>query len=217
MVIEIFSDIACPWCYIGKVRFEKALAKYPHKDDVEVVWRSFQLDPDAPRTDPPTAVDHLMVKYRQTRAGVAEMLARTSEQAASEGLTFDLEAARSGNTLDAHRLVKAATAAEPDGGRDRRLMERLMRAQQSEGEDLTDRATLARLAAETGMDAAVVKSVLDSDAFASEVLADQERARRFGINGVPYFVIDERHGISGAQPTELFSSALEQLGPRSIA
>lgn len=215
MLIEIYSDIACPWCYIGKARFEKALAQYPHADAVTVVWRSFELDAEAPRSDPPLSSDNLMVKYRQSREGVAEMMARVSEQAAAEGLEFKLDIARNANTFDAHRLVHAAAALEPDAPGAKLVMERLMRAQQCEGEDLTDHDTLTRLAVETGMDAELAARVLGSDDYADPVRADEERASRFGIGGVPYFVIDEKHGISGAQPTELFLRALEQLGPHT--
>lgn len=214
MVIEVFSDIACPWCYIGKVRFEKALASYEHKDVVKVVWRSYELDPNAPRGDPPLTVDRLMVKYRQTREGVGEMFARTAEQAASEGLSFDLEASRSANTFDAHRLVHAAQAT--DGVDAMTVMERLMRAQQSEGADVSDHDTLVRLVSEVGMDAELAGRVLGSDEHAQAVRDDVALAREYGINGVPYFVIDQRHGISGAQPTALFERALEQLGPGGV-
>ncbi len=219
MVVEIWSDIACPWCYIGKVRFEKALEQYAHSGEVEVVWRSFELDPNAPRSNAPLNVDNLMIKYRQTREGVGEMMARASEQAASEGLEFDLESSRHANTLDAHRLVHAAAAGGTSGTADAaveagHVMERLMRAQQSEGEDLSDHETLVRLTTEAGMDEGAARRVLSGDDFAAAVRSDEERARGFGISGVPYFVFDEQHGVSGAQPTALFLRALQQLGPQ---
>lgn len=224
MVVEIWSDIACPWCYIGKVRFEKALEQYAHASEVEVVWRSFELDPNAPRSNAPLNVDNLMAKYRQTREGVGEMMDRASEQAASEGLEFDLESSRHANTFDAHRLVHAAAASgtsatSSTAGTDAaveagRVMERLMRAQQSEGEDLSDHETLVRLTTEAGMDEGTVRRVLSGDDFAAAVKSDEERARGFGIDGVPYFVFDEQHGVSGAQPAALFLRALQQLGPQ---
>lgn len=213
MLIEIWSDIACPWCYVGKVRFEAALAAYEHRDSVEIRWRSFELAPDAPRTDPEPSVAHLMAKYGRSREQVGEMLARVTEVAAGEGLDYHLDRAFAANTFDAHRLIHLAASYDPaDGGH--AVMTRLMRAQQCEGADVSDPDTLVRLAVGCGLDEGAVRSMLAGDDFADAVRADERRARTLGADGVPFFVIDETHGVSGAQPTEFFLSALRQLGPK---
>lgn len=211
MKVEIWSDIACPWCYIGKTRFEKALAAYEHAGEVEVVWRSFELQPAAPRQASGSTAEHLMEKYGRSRAQVLEMMERVSEVAASEGLEFHLDKGVAANTFDAHRLVHYGTSV----GRGEAVMRRLMRAYQSEGEDLSDHAALGRLAVEAGLEGNAVREVLASDAFSDAVRSDERRARTLGVDGVPFFVFDEAHGVSGAQPTELFLSALRQLGPQA--
>lgn len=210
MKIEIWSDIACPWCYIGKVRFEKALAQYEHKDDVNVVWRSFQLQPDAPKVNPPATVEHLMQRYGRTHEQVQDMLRNVTEVAAGEGLEYQLEEAVAANTLDAHRLTKLGEAK----GVGKAVMERVMQAYQSEGANVADEDTLVRLGTEAGLNEADVRAMLASDDFVDEFHADLDRGRAFGVSGVPFFVIDEQHGVSGAQPTEFFLSALQQLGPQ---
>ena len=210
MKIEIWSDIACPWCYIGKVRFEKALAQYEHKDSVDVIWRSFQLQPDAPKENAPTTVEHLMEKYGRSHGEVLEMMRNVTDVAASEGIEYHLDRAVASNTLDAHRLGKLGEAK----GVGEAVMERLMVAYQSEGANVADADTLVRLGVEAGLEEADVRAMLTGDDYVAEFHADLERARGFGVNGVPFFVIDEQHGISGAQPTEFFLSALQQLGPQ---
>jgi len=211
MKIEIWSDIACPWCYIGKARFDKALAEYEHADAVEVSWRSFQLQPDAPRENPVLTASHLAEKYGVGLSEAHEMMARASQVAADEGLEFHLDKALAANTFDAHRLVHFAAG---KGELGKEMMTRLMRAYQSEGANVADHETLLKLAVEVGLDGTEVSQMLGSDAFAAEVRADFARGRAFGVSGVPFFVIDERHGISGAQPSELFLRALRQLGPQ---
>lgn len=211
MKIEIWSDIACPWCYIGKARFEKALADYEHADEVEVSWRSFQLQPDAPRENPVLTAAHLAEKYGVGLSQAHEMMARASEVAAEEGLEFHLDKALAANTFDAHRLVHFAESR----GHGKAMMARLMQAYQSEGANVADHQTLLGMAEEVGLDRDPAARMLAGDEFTAEVLADFERGRAFGVSGVPFFVIDERHGISGAQPTELFLRALRQLGPQA--
>ncbi len=210
MKIEIWSDIACPWCYIGKVRFEKALAAYEHANEVEVIWRSYQLQPDAPKVNAPTTVENLMQKYGRSQEQVLEMMRNVTEVAAGEGIEYHLDRAVASNTLDAHRLTKLAESK----GVGQPVMERLMQAYQSEGANVADPETLVRLGAEGGLDEADVRAMLASDDFVAEFHADVQRARSIGVNGVPFFVIDEQHGVSGAQPTEFFLSALQQLGPQ---
>ncbi len=209
MRIEIWSDVACPWCYIGKARFEAALAQYEHKDSVEVVWRSYELQQDAPKATVP-AVKHLMDKYGRSHDDILAMLARVTEVAASEGLEFHLDKAVAASTFDAHRLIHLANAR----GLGHQAMTRLMRAYQCEGADVSDPETLARLGVEAGLEENEARRVLASDEYGAEVLADERRARSFGVNGVPFFIIDELHGVSGAQPTEFFLDALRELGPQ---
>jgi len=210
MRVEVFSDIACPWCYIGKTRFERALAEYEHAAEVEVVWRSFQLDPDAPAESPGLTVDHLAAKYGVSRERALAMMDTATQAAASDGLEFRLDRAVAANTFDAHRVAHLAVAR----GLGPRVMERLMRAYQSDGENVADPDTLVRLAAEAGLPEDDVRAVLASDAYADAVHADQRLARAYGVTGVPFFVFDAAHAVSGAQPTELFLAALRQLGPQ---
>ncbi len=206
MKVEIWSDIACPWCYVGKRRFEAALGQFEHADDVEVVWRSFELDPTAPRTREEPQHELLAAKYGTTLEQAQEMNARMAGEAKKEGLDFHLDRVKVGNTFDAHRLVHLAA----ESGKADAMKERLMRAYLSEGEALGEPATLERLGAEVGLDAERVRAVLASDEFAREVRADEGRARGFGISGVPFFAIDERYGVSGAQASEVLLGALRQ-------
>jgi predicted DsbA family dithiol-disulfide isomerase len=204
--VEIWSDIACPWCYVGKRRFEAALAGFEHPDDVTVTWRSFELDPGAPAEREGDLAEHLASKYgssvEQARARHAQM----TELAAAEGLDFRFDRARSGNTFDAHRLVHLAAA---HGAQDA-MEERLMRAYLGEGELISDHATLARLGAEVGLPAGEVAELLAGDRFAAEVRDDERTGAELGIAGVPFFVVDRAFGASGAQPPEVLRGLLER-------
>lgn len=206
MKVEIWSDVVCPFCYIGKRRFEDALQRFPESDDVEVRWRSFELDPSAPREQTGPLLDHLADKYGISRADAEAFQARMTEMAEGEGLTFHLDRARPGNTFDAHRLLKLAV----DRDREEAVTERLMAAYLSEGEAIGDRDTLVRLAAEAGLDGDEAAGVLDSDAYADAVRADEAEARSLGIDGVPFFVLDRSFGVVGAQPSEKFADALQR-------
>jgi predicted DsbA family dithiol-disulfide isomerase len=206
MKIEIWSDIACPWCYVGKRRFEQALQQFEHSGDVEVVWRSFELDPDAPRTYAESQDELLAKKYGMPVEKARAMNERMTEEARKEGLDFHLERVKVGNTFDAHRLVHLAA----ESGRADAMKERLMRAYFSEGEAVGDPDTLVRLGTEVGLDEARVREVVNGDTYAGDVRSDEERARSFGISGVPFFAIDERYGVSGAQPAEVLLGALRQ-------
>jgi len=204
--VEIWSDVVCPWCYIGKRRFESALARFAHRDEVEVVWRSFELDPNAPRLREGDYADRLARKYGTTREQAVQMHERITATAADEGLSFRFDQARAGNTFDAHRLVHlAATSGIQD-----QVKERLMRAYFSEGEAIGDRDTLLRLVEEAGISADQARSVLSSDTYAADVRADEREAAELGITGVPFFVLDRRYGVSGAQPADVLLQALEQ-------
>ena len=206
MKLEIWSDIACPWCYVGKRRFERALASFPERDSLEITWRSFELDPSAPRVQAGSAAEHLAQKYRLPLERAEAMNANMSAQGVKEGIEFDFERLRMGNTFDAHRLIHFAASE----GRRTEMVERLFRAYFTEGAALGDRDVLGALAAEVGLDADAARSALESGAFADAVRADEDRARGFGITGVPFFAIDERYGISGAQSPEVILGALQQ-------
>jgi len=206
MKVEIWSDIACPWCYVGKRRFERALAQFEHAGDVEVVWRSFELDPNAPRTHAESQDALLAKKYGMPLEKARAMNERMTGEARKEGLDFRFDRVKVGNTFDAHRLVHLAA----ESGRADAMKERLMRAYFTEGEAVGDRETLVRLGIEVGLDEAGVRKVVSGDAYANDVRADEERARSFGISGVPFFAIDEKYGVSGAQPSEVLLGALRQ-------
>jgi predicted DsbA family dithiol-disulfide isomerase len=206
MQIEVWSDVICPWCYIGKRRLEMALAKFPHWESVQVVWRSFELDRDAPRRYPGTLDEMLAQKYHVSPQKAAEMNAHVSEVAKEAGLEYRLSEAHPGNTFDAHRLIHFAASRQLDDG----ASERLMHAYFSESLAVGDHAALARLAPEFGIAENEALTILRSDAYSNAVRADEARAAQFGITAVPNFLIDENIGISGAQPVEVFSKALEQ-------
>jgi predicted DsbA family dithiol-disulfide isomerase len=211
MEVEIWSDIVCPWCYLGKRHFEQALEEFGHRDDVDVVYRSFELDPSAPAGDTTSTVDHLASKYGMTPQQAEDAQRQMEQRAAEEGLTFRLEGLQRGNTRDAHRLVHLAR----ERGLQSDLVERLHRAYFTEQDSVFDHAALARLGAEVGLDPAEVAKVLDSDEYSAEVTADETVANELGATGVPFFVIDRRYGISGAQPAATITKALAQAWAES--
>jgi predicted DsbA family dithiol-disulfide isomerase len=211
MDVEIWSDIACPWCYVGKRRFEAALAAFAHRDDVTVTWRSFELDPGAPAERAGDRAEHLAAKYGSSVEQAREMEARMTEVAAGEGLDFHFETARAGNTLDAHRLVHLAG----EHGLQDAMKERLMRAYLSEGELISDAATLERLGREVGLPEEALRELLAGDRFAAEVRDDEELAAAIGIQAVPTFVVDRRIAVAGAQPPEVLLELLRRGVPVS--
>jgi predicted DsbA family dithiol-disulfide isomerase len=206
MLVEIWSDVICPWCYIGKRRFEAALSQFTPRGSVQVVWRSFELDPNAPRLRPGTLEENLSRKYGVSMAEAAAMNARVISVAKEVGLEYHLYNARPGNTFDAHRLLHLA--AEREFGD--RANELVMHAYFCESLPVGDRTALARLAPEFGILEAEALAMLESDAFADEVRSDEARAAKLGISGVPFFVFDGRFGVSGAQPVGVFAKALDQ-------
>jgi predicted DsbA family dithiol-disulfide isomerase len=206
MKVEIWSDVVCPWCYLGKRRFEHALARFPQRDDVVVVWRSFELDPTAPPQRELLGAEHLADKYGMPLEEARASQRRLTDLAAAEGLEYHLDRTAGGNSFDAHRLLHFAAASD----RQDELNERLLRSYFTEGEAIGRRDVLARLAGDVGLDAAEVADVLAGDHYSEAVRADEQRARLLGINGVPFFAVDERYGISGAQSSDLILSALEQ-------
>ncbi len=206
MLVEIWSDVVCPWCYIGKRRFERALAQFAHADEVDVVWRSFELDPSAPATIDVDLIERLASKYGVSRDQAEAMNARVSGIAAEEGLDYRLDIARPGNTFDAHRLLHLGA----ERGVQHDLGERLLAAYQSEGQPIADHNTLVKAAIAVGIDEHDVRAMLDSDKFADAVRADEDTGRQLGITGVPFFAIDRRYGVAGAQSAEVLLQALEQ-------
>jgi predicted DsbA family dithiol-disulfide isomerase len=199
--IEIWSDVVCPWCYIGKRRLERALAAFPHADEVEIVWRSFQLNPDAPQHAVPTR-QYLAARFGPQASQMAERVAAIAKE---EGLDFDNEHALTVNTFDVHRLLHLA---HDEGGQDQ-AKERLLRAHFMEGADLSDPDTLVALMRDAGVSEDKTRAALSNpDEYAKDVERDIEEARMLGASGVPFFVIDRKYGISGAQPVEVFSQAL---------
>jgi predicted DsbA family dithiol-disulfide isomerase len=206
MHVEIWSDIACPWCYVGKRRFEAALAAFEHRDAVEVTWRSFELDPAAPREREGDRAEHLAEKYGSSVEQARAMQEQMTQVAAEVGLDFRFDLARSGNTFDAHRLLHLAAA----HGRQDAMKERLMRAYLTDGELIGDAATLERLAVETGLPAAEVRELLATDQHAADVREDERTAASLGISAVPFFVVDRAFGAAGAQPPEVLTGLLER-------
>lgn len=206
MRIEIWADVVCPWCYIGKRRLERALASFEHRDEVEVVYRSYELDPFAPEVGTETTVQVLGRKFGKDEAATREMMAGVDGLAAAEGLSFGYADALHARTLTAHRLLHLARAE----GRQHALFEEVLAAYFTRGESVGDHDVLRRAAAAAGLDADRVEQVLGGDEFRDEVMADVAQARAYGSSGVPFFVLDGRFGISGAQPTELFEQALTQ-------
>jgi predicted DsbA family dithiol-disulfide isomerase len=206
MQVEIWSDIACPWCYVGKRRFEAALAQFAHRDQVQVTWRAFELDPDAPHEREGERAARLAEKYGTTVERAREMEQNMTDTAAGEGLAFRFDIARSGNTFDAHRVVHLAA----EHGLQDAMKERLMKAYLEEGELISDRDTLVRLGSEVGIPKDELIDTLASDRFAAEVRDEERTAFGFGISAVPTFVIDRQFGVSGAQPPELLLQMLER-------
>jgi predicted DsbA family dithiol-disulfide isomerase len=204
--VEIWSDIACPWCYVGKRRFEAALASYEHSDEVRVTWRSFELDPSAPSAREHDGATHLAEKYGTSRDEALAMHQRMTDTAAREGLEFRFDLARGGNTFDAHRILHLAAA----HGEQDAMKERIMRAYLTEGELVSDHAVLERLALEVGLPADEVRDTLATDRFAADVREDERTAQSLGINAVPFFVVDRALGASGAHPPEALVELLRQ-------
>jgi predicted DsbA family dithiol-disulfide isomerase len=206
MDVEIWSDIACPWCYIGKRRFEAALAEFEHRDEVRVIWRSFELDPDAPRERVGDRAERLAQKYGMTVERAREAEQQLTQVAAGEGLGFRFDIARSGSTFDAHRLVHLAA----EHGLQDAMKERLLRAYFTEGELMADHETLIAAAVEVGLPEDEARETLAGERYAEEVRDDERAAGELGISAVPTFVVDRKLGASGAQPPEALLDLLRQ-------
>lgn len=206
MRIEIWSDVVCPWCYIGKRHLEQAIAGFEHRDDVEIEYRSFELDPSAPQVPVETTAEALAKKFGTDVAGVHALMARAEGPAAAAGLEFHHAGAPHARTVDAHRLLHLAKSAGVQG----ELKEALLAAYFGRGESMGDHAVLRRIAVETGLDPARVDALLASDEYADAVDADIAQARAYGAGGVPFYVVDQKYGLSGAQPTEVFAQVLQR-------
>lgn len=207
--VHIWSDIACPWCYIGKRRFERGVASFraEHGVDVEVEYHSFELAPDVPVDFEGSAADFLAAHKGISREQVEAMHAQITELAAAEGLRYDFAAVRQTKTLAAHRLLHWAKAQ----GREVELVERLFSAHFEQGRHVGRQDELAAIAGEVGLDEAEARAVLAEETFADAVQQDIAAARQLGITGVPFYVIDGRYGVSGAQAAETFAAALAQV------
>ncbi|MET8570912.1 DsbA family oxidoreductase [Streptomyces sp. NPDC004783] len=206
MRVEIWSDIACPWCYVGKARFEKALAAFPHRDGVEVVHRSFELDPGRAKDDVQPVLTMLTAKYGMSEAQAQAGEDNLGAQAAAEGLEYRTRDRDHGSTFDMHRLLHLARK----DGRQEALLDAFYRANFAEERSVfNDDERLVELAVGAGLDESTVRAVLaDPTAHADEVRADEREAAQLGATGVPFFVLDRAYGVSGAQPVDVFAQAL---------
>lgn len=207
MKIEIWSDIACPFCYIGKQNLEKALAQFPHKDQVNIEFKSFELDPGASTYDGTSYIEKLAPKFGGMQQA-KQFIAQVTQHAKDVGLTFNFDEMKPTNTLDAHRLAKWAKTQ----GKEVEVNEKLLLAHFSEAKDVGDIDTLADIAAEAGLDREeAIKVLRDKNHYSQNVKEDQLEAKKIGINGVPFFIINDKYAISGAQPTDIFSNALDTI------
>ncbi len=208
--VDIWSDIACPWCYLGKRRFEAGVAAFREtrpEVEFEVESHSFELAPDTPLDFSGSEVDFLVKHKGMPADRVEQMLAQMTELAAAEGVTFRFDRVKHANTARAHRVLHLAK----DSGLQAEMQDRLFRAYFGEGEDMSDPDTLARLGAEVGLDPEAVRAALEDESYGAAVEQDITRARMLGVSGVPFFLIDQKYGVSGAQSAEAFAGAFEQV------
>jgi len=206
MKVDIWSDIRCPFCYIGKRRFEEALSRFKHKDEVEVTWHSFELDPSMKTQPDKNPLEYLAEIKGQTLQWSEQMHDQLTGTAAAAGLTFNFDKCVVANSFDAHRLIQfAKTKNKGDQAK-----ERLLKAYFTDGANIADHAVLAQAGSDIGLDSAEVTKMLQTDAFTENVRSDEATAQRLGIRGVPFFVLDQQYGVSGAQMPDTFLEALEQ-------
>jgi predicted DsbA family dithiol-disulfide isomerase len=207
MKVEIWSDIVCPFCYIGKRKFEKALEGFAAKDKLEIVWRSFQLDPDMEYIPGQSVHDYLGKRKGMSPVEGKRMNDAMTAIAKQVGLHYDFDKAIINNTLLAHRLLHLAKRR----GLQNQVKERLFKAYYTEGKNMGDVETLVELGEEEGLNATEIRTVLQTDAYVLEVKQDQLRAEQIGVRGVPFFVFNNKYAVSGAQSAELFREVLEKL------
>jgi predicted DsbA family dithiol-disulfide isomerase len=213
MQVDVFSDVVCPWCAVGKRRFEAALGQFEHADEIDVVWRAYELDPHAPAEREGDYAERLARKYGMSRDQAEAANARLTALAADDGLDFHFERVRPGNTFDAHRLLHYAREAGP--GLQDALKERLFLAYFTEGAAIGDPETLVRLAAEVGLDPAACAEILAGNRYGEAVRADERAAADLDVTGVPFFVVDGKFGIPGAQDVDTFLRVLERAWAKS--
>lgn len=207
MKVEVWSDFACPYCYIGKQRLETALEGFEHKDDVEVVFKSFELDPRAPRHVEHDVHDMLAVKYGMSRQQAIAMNQNLGDQAREAGLAFHFDTLKLTNTFDAHRLAQFAA----EQGKADAMTRELFQAYFTDSKHLGDHETLADLAVKAGLDRSEVLRMLAGNGYAGQVRTDEEEAQQLGVTGVPFFVIDRKYAVSGVQPSDAFLQALKTV------
>lgn len=213
MQLEIWSDVVCPWCYIGTRRLQSALADFEHAEEVEVVYRSFQLDPGAPNVPTESVAETLGRKYGGGPAAGQQMVDRVEAVAAEEGLVFRLGQAKRVGTLDAHRLLHLALEQGP--ALQRALKEELLAAYFTRADNVADHDVLRAAAGHVGLDPARVEEVLAGQEYAAQVQADIDQAQAYGATGVPFFVVDQKYAVSGAQPAAAFTQVLERAWSES--
>lgn len=206
MKVEIWSDVMCPFCYIGKRRFESALAEFPDKNNIEIVWKSFQLNP-ALKTDPDkNTIQHLAETKGWSMEQTRQTIAYVTQMAEGVGLHYDFDRAVVANSFDAHRFIQyAKTKGKGDAAE-----EQLFKAYFTEGKNTADHSTLVELGVKIGLEASEVKEVLSGDKFSEQVRQDISEAEMIGVQGVPFFVIDRKYAVSGAQETSVFTNALNK-------
>ncbi|MFC0014025.1 MULTISPECIES: DsbA family protein [Allobacillus] len=207
MRVDIYSDMVCPFCYIGKVRFETALEKFSGQSDVKVSYRSFQLDPNSPKETDLSLDEALAKKYQMSVDKAREMNASISEQAKEVGLEFNLDRARPANTENAHRLSHYAK----EQGKMEAFVNRTLKAYFTEGKNINDQDVLLELAGDVDLDKEESLQVLESNRFKDTVIAEQQTASQIGAQGVPFFVFNDKYGVSGAQPSETFLEVLQKV------
>lgn len=209
--IEIWSDVACPWCFIGKRRFEKALEAFPHRDEVDVHWRSYQLDPSIPEHYDGTELSYLSERKGMAPEQVRTMFGHVTEQAAGEGLAYDFDTVVVANSFTAHRLIHlAAQSGKADEAKERLLSDHFER-----GKDIGSPEYLRSLGAELGLPSQDVEELFTTDKYADAVREDIAEARAIGVSGVPFFVFDRKYGVSGAQSSETFTQVLDEVWQES--
>lgn len=206
MKIELWSDYACPYCYIGERRLKKAIAAIGGQDEIEIVMRSFELDPYTSREVVSTTLERFAKKYRLSQEAARRRIEDITSLAVAEGIDFKYISTRYTNTFDAHRLTKLAESKGKKG-----ISEKLFAAYFTDNKELSNLALLKEIGVEVGLDAEEVEEILSTDLFAKEVREDEQMAAAYGIHGVPYFLINGEYTLSGAQPTELLQRALQEL------
>lgn len=206
MKVDIWSDVRCPFCYIGKRKFEAALAEFEHKEEIEVEWHSFELDQNIVTVLDKSSEEYLAERYGKSREWAAESHKHVAQAAAEVGLEFNLGQSVVANSFDAHRLIQLAKSK----GLGDEIEEALFKAYFTDGKNIDDRTSLIETGVLAGLDAAEITSVLNSDQFTDEVRYDEKTAETIGVRGVPFFVFNEKLAVSGAQPPETFLGALKQ-------